>query len=337
MIVRNLIKQGYYNINTLIVGAGRIGRLLVKELEKQPFLGLTAKGFLDDSKTGDIDGVAVLGKLSDFIDVCKRNFIDEVFITIPSEREQVAKIIQASKNMHLGIRVVPEKFEDALMEVTIAHLGVMPVLTYQERRIHRTEIFLKRCFDFIISSFAAIVLSPLFLLIAIAIKLDSPGPVFYRQKRMGMKGSFFYVYKFRSMVEGAEKLKESLEDMNEVRGGIIFKVKRDPRITRIGGFLRKYSLDELPQFFNVLFGQMSLVGPRPPLASEVEKYDIWHMDRLFIRPGMTGLSQIRGRSELSFHRWVRWDVWYANNWSFWLDLSILWRTIPTVLKGKGAY
>lgn len=337
LIIRDLIKKGHYNINTLIIGAGNIGKLIIKEIEKQPFLGIRIRGFLDDNKTGTVSNIPILGKLAEFVDICKRNFIDEVFITIPSERQQVARIIQESKKMHLGLRIVPEKFEDSLMEVTVANLGMMPILTYKERSLHKTELLLKRFFDFTISLIFVILLAPVFLLISLVIKLDSSGPVLYLQKRVGRKGRIFNMYKFRSMVKDADKLKASLENKNEVRGGVIFKVKSDPRVTRFGKFLRRHSLDELPQFFNVLFGDMSLIGPRPPLMSEVKQYDLWHMDRLFIRPGMTGLSQIRGRSELSFHRWVRWDVWYMNNWSFWLDLSILWNTIPTVLKGKGAY
>ena len=152
-----------------------------------------------------------------------------------------------------------------------------------------------------------------------------------------MKGINFNFYKFRSMVENADELKDKLLEQNEVRDKVMFKIKDDPRMTKLGKFLRRYSLDELPQLFNVLIGNMSLVGPRPPLLDEVEKYGCNHIDRLSIKPGITGLSQIRGRSDLSFSRWVRWDLWYVNNWSFGLDLKILWETIPVVLKGKGAY
>lgn len=337
LIVRDMVKKGYYNVNVLIVGAGKIGTAVAQEIGKHPFLGLQIKGFLDDNKTGAIEGRPVLGKLSDFIKVCKKNFIDEVFITIPSERQQISKIIQGSKKLHLGLRIVPEKFEEHLMEVSIGHMGVIPVLTYKERTIHKTELFLKRCFDFILALLFTIILSPLFLIIAIAIKLESRGPVMYVQPRIGRKGTQFMMYKFRSMVQNADALLKTLEERNEVRGGVIFKIKDDPRITKVGRFLRRYSLDELPQLFNVLFGDMSLVGPRPFMPHEVAGHSLDHLSRLQVRPGITGLSQIHGRSDLSFYRWVRWDIWYVENWSFRLDLEILWRTIGAVIEGKGAY
>ncbi|MDD5016024.1 MAG: exopolysaccharide biosynthesis polyprenyl glycosylphosphotransferase, partial [Atribacterota bacterium] len=208
---------------------------------------------------------------------------------------------------------------------------------YKERKHHPAELFLKRSFDFVVSLFLLILLSPLFLIIAILIKIDSPGPVFYTQKRVGIKGNFFNLYKFRSMIEGAEELKAALLEKNEIKDGIIFKIKNDPRITKLGIFIRKNSLDELPQLVNVLKGNMSLVGPRPAMPEEVGKYNHFQMDRLSIRPGITGLSQIKGRSDLTFRKWVKWDLWYINNWSFMLDLKILWRTIPVVFKRKGAY
>jgi lipopolysaccharide/colanic/teichoic acid biosynthesis glycosyltransferase len=157
------------------------------------------------------------------------------------------------------------------------------------------------------------------------------------QKRVGLKGQFFKLYKFRSMVNNADHLKVNLLSKNEVKDGIIFKIRNDPRITRVGRFIRKYSLDELPQLFNIIKGDMSLVGPRPPTPDEVEKYKDNEMDRLSVKPGITGLAQIKGRSDLSFYHWMRWDYWYINNWSLALDLRIMWLTAPVVLKGKGAY
>ena len=162
------------------------------------------------------------------------------------------------------------------------------------------------------------------------------GSVFYFSRRYGRRGELFNMYKFRSMVENADDLIKDLRKHNEV-GGPIFKMKRDPRVTRTGAFLRKYSLDELPQILNVIRGDMSLVGPRPLPIEQVERADFRQLKRLDVRPGITGLWQIRGRSDVSFQRLVRWDIWYINNWSFWLDLHILWQTIPVVLKGRGAY
>lgn len=197
-------------------------------------------------------------------------------------------------------------------------------------------LFFKRLFDIIISFFALIVLFPLLIIVALVIKLDSRGPVIFIQKRVGKDGEEFLFYKFRSMVHGAERLKEHLHHLSETDGPI-FKIKHDPRITRIGRFLRKTSIDELPQFFNVLKGNMSLVGPRPPLPEEVAKYTPHQLKRLSIKPGLTCLWQISGRSNISFYEWIELDIYYINYMSFLLDLKILIRTIPVVITGRGAY
>jgi lipopolysaccharide/colanic/teichoic acid biosynthesis glycosyltransferase len=181
-----------------------------------------------------------------------------------------------------------------------------------------------------------IVMAPVFALIALLIKLDSPGPVFYFSRRYGYGGRVIKMWKFRSMVADAEKKLDQLKPHNEVDGPI-FKIRKDPRITRLGSFLRKYSLDELPQIFNVFFGDMSLVGPRPLPLDQVQQEDLQQLKRLEVRPGITGLWQVRGRSDLTFKQLIKWDTWYVNNWSFTLDLEILFETIPVVLKGKGAY
>jgi lipopolysaccharide/colanic/teichoic acid biosynthesis glycosyltransferase len=173
-------------------------------------------------------------------------------------------------------------------------------------------------------------------LVALAIRLDTPGPILLRQTRVGLNGTLFTAYKFRSMRVGAEKELAALQAQNEATGPI-FKMRNDPRRTRVGAFIRKTSLDELPQFFNILKGDMSLVGPRPPIPTEVEKYDDWHRRRLLVSPGLTGLWQVSGRSELTFDEMVMLDLYYAENWSLLLDLKILLRTIPTVLLGTGAY
>jgi exopolysaccharide biosynthesis polyprenyl glycosylphosphotransferase len=337
IILRRLISQGFHNINVLIVGAGKVGESVLDEIKQNPWLGLKVIGFLDDSRSGIAAGVSILGKLDNFQAISKKYFIDEVIVTIPSAREIVSKLIKQAKNLSLGVNLVPENFDEILAPLNISYLGIIPLLSYKQKQPHPTEFALKSFFDFIVVLVAFILLLPLFALISILIKLDSQGPVFYVQKRVGSKGRIFYLYKFRSMLKNADKLKHQLMEKNEVRDGIIFKIKDDPRITRIGRFLRRTSLDELPQLLNVLRRDMSLVGPRPPTPDEVEKYHYTHMQRLSIKPGITGMSQVRGRSDLTFHRWAKWDIWYVNNWSFGLDLKILWWTVPTVLKGKGAY
>ncbi len=337
LILRKLIAEGYHNVNVLVVGIGRVGKIILEEIKKTPWVGLRAAGVLDDFVEGKIEGVPVLGRLDDFPVVAKKYFIDEVIVTIPSEKIAVSGIIRQAKQMRLGVKVVPENFEEPLPVLNINYLGVIPLLTYKERRHHPAEFAMKRFVDFILSFLLLAVTAPVFAVIAVLIKIDSKGPVFYVQKRVGFKGKKFSFYKFRSMAAGADKMRVELSEKNEVKDGVIFKIREDPRVTRVGKVLRRYSLDELPQLINVLRGDMSLVGPRPPLADEVEKYSPAHMQRLSIRPGMTGLSQIRGRSELTFQRWVKWDLWYINNWSIGLDLQIILRTIPAVLRGEGAY
>ncbi len=337
LIVRYLIKKGFHSFNVLIVGADRIAKLLLGEIKSRPFLGFNVAGAIDDSEKDCDSSLPILGKLTDFEEVCRKYFIDEVFISTPSQKSVVSKITEIAKNMRIGIRVVPLNFKEAPSSININYLGVIPLLTYKERETHPAELVLKRFFDFLSALFLLIILSPVSLIISILIKIDSPGSVFYTQKRMGRKDKMFNFYKFRTMVKDADRIKSTLMKKNESKGDVIFKIKKDPRITRVGGFLRKSSLDELPQLVNVLKGDMSLVGPRPFPVEESKKLKHNHMPRLNIRPGITGLAQVRGRSDLSFYRWAKWDLWYINHWSFELDLQILWWTIPTVFKGKGAY
>jgi len=336
-ILRKLIAQGFNNINVLIIGAGKVGKSIINEIRRNPHWGFNPIGFLDDKKTEKEEGLPILGTLNNFLAVAKKYFVDEVIISIPSERVVLSEIIRQSQKINLGLRIIPDSFEERIPHIEMTYLGLIPLLTYKERRHHPAEFALKRLFDVVASVVLLILLFTPFLIIGLLIKLDSPGPVFYIRKRSGFKGKVFNFYKFRSMVAGSDELKAALLDKNESQGNIIFKMKKDPRVTRMGRFLRRFSLDELPQIFNVLKGDMSLVGPRPFPVEESEKFQYQHMERLTVRPGITGLAQIKGRSDLSVYRWVKWDIWYVNNWSFWLDLLILWWTPPVVLKGKGAY
>lgn len=203
-------------------------------------------------------------------------------------------------------------------------------------KLSRPQQIVKRCLDLVIASIGLVLLSPIMLLVALAIKLESKGPVIYKQTRIGKDGREFTFYKFRSMYEGADKIRDQLQHLNEASGPI-FKIKNDPRITRVGRIIRKTSLDELPQFFNVLKGDMSLVGPRPPLPCEVEQYTPYQRQRLAVLPGITCLWQISGRSNIDFDRWVELDLEYIRKQSLWLDLMILIKTIPAVIKGTGAH
>jgi exopolysaccharide biosynthesis polyprenyl glycosylphosphotransferase len=215
-------------------------------------------------------------------------------------------------------------------------LGGVPMIGVKEISITGWRSFTKRAIDFTIALIGLIILSPLMFLIALAIKLDSPGPVLFRQIRVGKEGRHFVLHKFRSMREGAEEEQQKLTDLNEAEGPV-FKIRHDPRCTRLGRFLRRTSLDEIPQLYNVLRGEMSLVGPRPPIPAEVEQYEEWHKRRLEVSPGMTGLWQVSGRSELTFDEMVLLDIYYIENWSAALDTEIFLRTIPKVIFGNGAY
>ena len=337
LLFRYLVSKGYRNLNVLIVGVGNSAEALVDELEGNPYLGLRVKGFLDDQVTGDTLGYKVLGSLSKLEKIVRSEFIDEIIVTIPSEREKVKIILHEAARLKKSVRVLADNYDFKFNEMDVYNLGVLPLLAYHETDPHGSHSFVKRIFDIISTGFGLILLSPLFLVIAMLIKLDSKGSVFYVSRRSGLKGKVFDFIKFRTMLVDAETQKEGLQDKNEVSGGKIFKIKDDPRITKVGKILRKYSLDELPQLFNVFIGDMSIVGPRPFPVEEFSEFDYFHMARAEIKPGITGLAQIRGRSDLSFYRWVKWDLWYINNWSFWLDLVILWRTLPVVIKGRGAY
>jgi exopolysaccharide biosynthesis polyprenyl glycosylphosphotransferase len=203
-------------------------------------------------------------------------------------------------------------------------------------KYQKTFLFLKRVLDISGSAFLLILSVPIFLLIAFLIKVTSKGPVFFKQIRSGLNGKKFVMYKFRSMVDGAEGMKKDLEKMSELRGPV-FKIKSDPRVISIGRILRRTSFDELPQLINIFKGEMSLVGPRPPLPEEVEKYEEWQRRRLFMKPGLTCLWQISGRSEVDFDKWMKLDMDYVDQWSLWLDIKILLKTVPAVIRAKGAF
>jgi exopolysaccharide biosynthesis polyprenyl glycosylphosphotransferase len=334
-LVNYLVSHGYNNFNTLIIGAGKIGMSLANEIHRLPGLGLKIKGFLDDHKTGNCGHWQVLGKLDDLQEIIDREFIHQIFITIYPDQPSFIKILETAREAGLAIRAVPQGYEYMSDNFIKINIGIIPILEYSDVYINYRQR-LKRVFDFVMSCAFVVCLLPLFIVLGILVKCDSPGPVFYRSQRYGRFGKMFDMYKFRSMVTNADDLLPKLKDKNEVDGPI-FKIKKDPRVTRVGAFLRRYSLDELPQIFNVLRGDMSLVGPRPFPISQVEKEDLRQLRRLGIRPGITGLWQIRGRSDVSFNKLLRWDIWYIKNWSFWLDIHILLQTLPVVVKGKGAY
>lgn len=336
-LVEYLVIQGYNNFNVLIIGAGKVGEVLVKEIRKKPTLGLNIVGYLDDSKEDSLkEGEPrILGKISDFPRIARREFVNKIFVTCHHDGRVFLKLLEQAREMGIAVRVVPHGFELMSGEFSRYNIGFIPILEYCDAE-HCHEQIGKRFFDFITSVCLAIFMFPVFLIIAIFIKMDSSGSVFYLSRRYGRGGCMFNMYKFRSMGTDADQVVDQIQDKNEVDGPI-FKIRKDPRVTKTGRMLRKYSFDELPQLFNVIKGDMSLVGPRPLPIQQIQKEDFRQLQRLEVRPGITGLWQIRGRSDISFARLVKWDVWYINNWSLWLDLNILLQTIPVVFKGKGAY
>ena len=340
IVLQRLRQRGIGVVRTLIVGAGEVGRTIMRNIVAQPGLGYQVMGFVDDNPEKghkDIGRFKGLGSIDNLPRIVQEESIDEVIITLPwmYHRKIISIITQCERE---GVRawLVPDLFQMSLSRMDVDDLGGVLMIGIKEVSITGWKLATKRAIDFTIALVGLIVLSPLMLLIALAIRLDSPGPVLFRQIRVGKAGRQFVLYKFRSMGEGAEEEQQKLADLNEIEGPI-FKIRRDPRCTRVGRFLRRTSLDEIPQLYNVLRGEMSLVGPRPPLPVEVEHYEEWHKRRLEVSPGMTGLWQVRGRSELTFDEMVLLDIYYIENWSAALDTEIFLRTIPKVIFGNGAY
>ena len=335
LIVRKLIAGGFHNINVLIVGAGKVGGVVLEEIRQNPQWGFHIVGFLDDRKD-EVDGVfPVLGRVRDFPVVARKHFVDEIIVTIPSERDLIRDVIKKAETMQLGVRIIPENFEGPLSFIEINYMGIIPLLTYKQRRHHSTEFVLKRFFDIVLASALLISLAPVFLLIAVLIQADSPGPVFYIQQRVGLKGRRFRLFKFRSMMNNAEDLKSSLLGNNEVKDGVIFKMKRDPRVTQVGRILRRYSLDEFPQFINVLKGDMNLIGPRSYLPRELPIMGAYAKVILKVKPGITGWWQVMGRNATSFKERLQLDEYYISNWSIWLDIYIMIKTAWVLIRGEG--
>jgi exopolysaccharide biosynthesis polyprenyl glycosylphosphotransferase len=226
-------------------------------------------------------------------------------------------------------------FDVKIAKARLTQLEDVPLLTFETVVAKEGQLFVKRIIDFVVSAVLLVLLAPVFIIVALAIKFNSKGPVLYRQTRVGLNGRKFTLYKFRTMFEGAEEKLTELEKLNEM-GGPVFKMKKDPRITRLGRYLRKFSIDEFPQLFNVLVGHMSLVGPRPPIPEEVVQYEPWQRRRLSMRPGLTCIWQVSGRNKIDFDDWMKLDLKYLDNWSLWLDFTIIMKTIPVVFFGIGA-
>ena len=323
----------------LVVGEEPLAHTVMHILATEPGLDYVLVGFVKPSDPRDIGRFKCLGSLSDIPDLLQAHRVDEVLVAFPSAFHQlVPEITDLCAREGLAFKIVPDLYEMSLSlsQVDIEDLRGIPVIGLRDTTIQGSNRMLKRAVDIMTASVISLTLAPLWFAIALAIKLDSQGPVYFAQVRLGKDGRPFRALKFRSMYTDAEAQLAKLMEHNEASGPI-FKMRNDPRITRVGRFLRRTSLDELPQLWNVLKGEMSLVGPRPPIPAEVEKYQEWHKKRLKVQPGMTGMWQVRGRSELPFDEMVLLDLYYIENWSLGLDFQILLRTLPAVLSGRGAY
>jgi exopolysaccharide biosynthesis polyprenyl glycosylphosphotransferase len=328
-------REGLETRNVLIVGAGRVAHALRNHLESLRHLGFRFKGFVAlserEAESGDAD---IIGDVRNCLSLARSLFVDEIFFSVPAEKKLVIALVEEARSVGIDVRVVPDLYDGLAWNAPVEYIGQFPTIPLHRRDLPIGAFLLKRVIDITGATLALVIGSPVMLMLMIATKLDD-GPVFYRAQRIGRKGRNFTCYKFRTMCVDADKLKESLKHKNE-RDSVLFKISNDPRVTRVGRLLRKYSLDELPQLYNVLRGDMSLVGPRPPIASEVEQYDLSHLRRLDVLPGMTGLWQVEARQDPSFDSYISLDTAYVENWSLWLDMKILARTVGVVFSGTGS-
>lgn len=318
--------------NVLIIGAGKSGRKLATYLRQDAVCSRVVIGFLDQTEPigGDIRG-----RLENLASIVRTDFVDEIILAAPQTREVARWVIQEARRNHIDVKIVPDLFGFEPDPQEFEKLGNILVLTVSEERVPAFALFLKHAIDVVLAVTILVIASPVLALVAIAIKAQSPGPVFYLAQRTGLKGICFLCYKFRTMTEGADKMKDGLRTRNE-RLGPFFKIVNDPRITRLGRFLRRYSLDELPQLWNVVRGEMSLVGPRPHPVDDVARYDIADLQRLDVLPGLTGLWQVTARGDPSFELNLALDLEYINSWTLGGDFHILYKTISVVFGGNGS-
>jgi len=344
-VLQHLRTLGYNYQTVLIIGKGRQARRFADKITGNSSWGFQITGFLGSRDDDDQLDKAVLWSYSDipqigFIDelsvILKTRQVDWVVIA-PEQSDTFDTEPMALQCQEMGVRLVvlPKIYPTAYTRIRPTEFFGSPVLVYETGPSGGRRILLKEAYDRIGALVGLISALPIIVFASISIKLFSKGPIFFIQERLGKNGKRFKMIKFRTMRVDAENIKARLDSLNEMDGPV-FKIKNDPRVTAIGGILRKTSIDELPQLFNVLKGDMSLVGPRPPLPDEVKQYDPWQRRRLSIKPGITCLWQVEGRNKISFENWMRLDLEYIDNWSLWLDTKILARTIPAVLSRKGA-
>lgn len=341
-VVYSLRPHGFFRNNAAIVGYNEEGRLMAEQFHENPTSGLNLVGYIQSEpnqcETCTHPAIDNLGTLDELNEIVQRHRITRLVLANSAlTREQVLAVYrQFCTSKSTDILLSSGLYEMLTTGLHVEEDGYVPLVAINKTRTTGIDNLLKNLLDYVLGSVALLLLSPLFAIVAVLIKLDSSGPVFYRRRVMGVNGKQFDAFKFRTMDPRSEEILRSNPDlMREYREN--FKIKEDPRVTKIGRFLRKTSIDELPQLFNVMIGQMSLVGPRMITPEELGKYSQWDMNLLTVKPGITGLWQVRGRSDVSYEERVRLDMFYIRNWNIWLDIQIIIQTIPAVLLKRGAY
>uniref|UniRef100_UPI0035E40DED sugar transferase n=1 Tax=Thermoflexus sp. TaxID=1969742 RepID=UPI0035E40DED len=333
--------RGKWMVPALIVGADEEARMVAEQLRSSPISGMILLGVLDSRLPRGkevLPGLSVLGTLTDLPRLIEQFGVREVIVSASAlPREALVELFRSfAFHPQVNLRLSSGLYELLATGTEVREVMGVPLLYWRRLRLSPLEQFLKAAMDYTLTAIALLLLAPVFSLIALAIKLDSPGPVLYRRRVVGLGGKLFDAFKFRTMVVNAEALLEQNPALKEAFQQN-YKLKDDPRVTRVGRFLRRWSLDELPQLFNVLRGGMSLVGPRMLTPEEISRYGRWALNLLTVKPGITGLWQVSGRADLPYSERVRLDLFYIRNYSLWLDLAILAQTIPAVIRKRGAY
>jgi exopolysaccharide biosynthesis polyprenyl glycosylphosphotransferase len=338
---RELVRRRTAPERVLLVGAGQVAALVARKIAGHPEYGSQLVGYVDADGCGEhaesMGALPCRGAMSDFERICREADVERVIVAFSSaQHEHLLDVIRISKRLRVKISVVPRLFEVIGATVEIDQVEGMTLLGIRGLTRTTSTLALKRAMDVSVAAAGLLVLSPVLLVIAAAIRLSSPGPVLFRQPRVGRANRVFAMWKFRTMVPGAQWMQADLAHLNEMEGGAMFKIADDPRVTRVGRVLRRASLDELPQLWNVLRGEMSLVGPRPLVPAENDHVIGWHRTRLDLTPGLTGPWQVMGRNAIPFHEMVKLDYLYVTDWSLWSDVKLLLRTLPVVVGRRGA-
>ncbi|HTL46979.1 MAG TPA: sugar transferase [Verrucomicrobiae bacterium] len=337
-MARRAREKGYNLKDIVVVGTGRRAQKFLSHLARHREWGYRVVGLIDREPmfTGEnVAGYNVVGTLEDLPDLLEKKNVDEVFFITPRKwLEEISKYVAYCEAVGVPATVSTDLFDIEIARRIPKNLDGMTYLTFETRLLKEGELVIKRFFDVFLAATALAISAPILAIVALAIKLRSSGPVFFKQVRCGKNGKPFTLYKFRTMVVNAEDMLKDLKEKNEMSGPV-FKMTKDPRITEVGSFLRKTSLDEFPQFWNVLKGDMSIVGPRPPLPTEVSQYEPWQRRRLSMKPGITCIWQVSGRNSIGFEEWMGLDLRYIDQWSIWMDMKILFQTVHAVIAGDG--